>query len=194
MSTIALTAFAAIPLVLMIFLITVRYFALRHINRTPPSDVIYNTTSNLPYVSRWLVFPFSNQEVRFGKWTSKIPIGVFIQKFSDIDHDLPHNHMGWSLSLAIDGFGTEYEWTNKKERLKTRTIVPFRVRLRSPKMKHTLDSMPESPLVTIFIFQVDMDAPWGFWSDCGRTFIPYNQYKGTKTFVDPRKPRAFNKI
>lgn len=68
------------------------------------------------------------------------------------DLDPPHNHMGWSFSIALDGC----EKADGKETF----LSPFSMSIRSPQVRHTIDGMEHFPLVTIFFFQLNPDGKW----------------------------------
>lgn len=165
----SLTILFSVAILLFIALqIAVKRYMVKH----PPTDVIMTRPLETVYMRRWIVWP--KIDTKKNTWDPKHKFAIIINQFMGTDLDPPHNHMGWSFSIALDGIG--FEKTDDRESI----LSPPSIRIRSPKMKHSIDSSSYFPLVTLFIAQLDPDAKWGFWED--GQFTEAKNFKGTKYF------------
>lgn len=141
--------------------------------RVEPTDIIMNVPLNDVYMKRWVIYP--KIDTKKSKWDPKHKFAIIINRFYGPDLDPPHNHMSWSVSLAVEGLGYERS-PGKKDRM----LWPFTFRFRSSSFRHCIDSFSQVPLTTIFIAGLNKDSKWGFWED-GK-FTEAKAFKGTKAF------------
>lgn len=146
-----------------------------YISRTPSTDTIMCMSLDAVYMKRWILWPRS-LDTRKSTYDGKDKFVLAINRFYGPDLDPPHNHMGWSISLSVDGIGIERIEGHPEGKF----ILPFSIRFRSNSERHQIDGCDFAPLTTIFLMRLDKNHKWGFWED-GK-FIEAKNFKGRKAF------------
>ncbi len=146
--TVAIAALVGVAI-----LVGLRQAFLAH-TRRPSTAVISSKSTQGVYVERWHLL-----------WNPK-RLMIVLHRFSGVDLDAPHNHLGYSLTWVLRGEGIETLYDTLGREVGQRRLRRGRFYLRTPKDIHRVDSVPTPSLVTLFIL-VPFGNPWGFFTSQG---------------------------
>lgn len=122
----------------------------------PPDQIIGR--DNEPYLLRWII-----RQRQDGK---KSKLGnIYLHKILRPDHDVPHDHPWWSLSIVLEGPLSEVRRTRLFGDVK-RHFSDGDLVIRSPWAKHALYLPQDYPALTFFIVGPRLRR-WGFHCDRG---------------------------